>query len=93
MPDGYVGVKYEIEIASEEGSGCEPYDYFELVNSVLPPGLLRTREGVISGVPTVAGATRFWLWNRDQTFAQGASRRRLNAHTGRRPRQLEACSL
>jgi large repetitive protein len=70
-PTGYVGVKYEIQIVSEEGSGCEPYDYFELVNSALPPGLSLTREGVISGVPTVAGFTRFWLWDRDQTFAQG----------------------
>jgi large repetitive protein len=70
-PTGYVGVKYEIQIVSEEGSGCEPYDYFELVNSALPDGLSLTRDGVISGVPTVAGFTRFWLWDRDQTFAQG----------------------
>ena len=74
-PTGYVGVKYEIQIVSEEGSGCEPYDYFELVNSALPPGLSLTsmgvNKGVISGVPTVAGFTRFWLWDRDQTFAQG----------------------
>ena len=70
-PTGYVGVKYEIQIVSEKGSGCEPYDYFELVNSVLPPGLSLTRDGVISGVPTIAGFTRFWLWDRDQTFAQG----------------------
>jgi len=70
-PTGYVGVKYEIQIVSEEGSGCEPYDYFELVNSTLPPGLSLTRDGVISGVPTVAGFTRFWLWDRDLTFAQG----------------------
>ena len=70
-PTGYVGVRYEIEILSEEGSGCEPYDYFELVNSVLPEGLSLTRDGVISGVPAVAGVTRFWLWDRDLTFAQG----------------------
>jgi hypothetical protein len=70
-PTGYVGVKYEIQIVSEEGSGCEPYDYFELVNSALPPGLSLTRDGVISGIPTVAGFTRFWLWDRDLTFAQG----------------------
>ena len=70
-PTGYVGAKYEIQIVSEEGSGCEPYDYFELVNSALPPGLSMTRDGVISGVPTSAGFTRFWLWDRDQTFAQG----------------------
>jgi hypothetical protein len=70
-PTGHVGAEYEIEIVSEEGSGCEPYDYFELVNSTLPAGLSMTREGVISGVPTSAGYTRFWLWDRDLTFAQG----------------------
>ena len=70
-PTGYVGVEYEIQIVSEEGSGCEPYDYFEIHNSALPPGLSLTREGVISGVPTSAGFSRFWLWDRDLTFAQG----------------------
>ena len=30
-PTGNVGVQYEIQIVSEDGSGCEPYDYFELV--------------------------------------------------------------
>ena len=70
-PTGYVGAEYEIEIVSEEGSGCEPYDYFELHNSSLPAGLSLSREGVISGVPTAAGVTRFWLWDRDLTAAQG----------------------
>ena len=55
-PTGYVGAEYEIEIESEEGSGCEPYDYFEIDNSALPPGLSMTRDGVISGVPTSAGS-------------------------------------
>ena len=70
-PTGHVGAEYEIEIVSEEGSGCEPYDYFEIHNSALPPGLSLTREGVISGVPTSAGYWRFWLWDRDLTAAQG----------------------
>lgn len=72
---GYVGVPYEIEIESEEGSGCtspgNPYVWLEVVNSTLPAGLSMSREGVISGVPTGAGLTRFWLWNHDLTFAQG----------------------
>ena len=70
-PTGYVGVPYEIEIESEEGSGCEPYDWFEVVNSSLPTGLSMSRDGVISGVPTGAGLTRFWLWNHDLTAAEG----------------------
>lgn len=70
-PTGYVGVPYEVEIESEEGSGCEPYDWFEVVNSSLPAGLSMSRDGAISGVPTVAGLARFWLWNHDLTAAQG----------------------
>ena len=70
-PTGYVGVPYEIEIESEEGSGCEPYDWFEIVNGSLPTGLSMSRDGVISGVPTGAGLARFWVWNHDLTFAQG----------------------
>jgi hypothetical protein len=70
-PTGYVGAEYEIQIVSEEGSGCVPYDYFQLVNSALPAGLSMTRDGVISGVPSAAGFTRFWLWDRDLTAAQG----------------------
>jgi hypothetical protein len=70
-PTAYVGVPYEVEIAVEEGSGCEPYDWFEVRNSALPAGLTMTRSGVISGVPTGAGLTRFWLWLHDLTAAEG----------------------
>lgn len=70
-PTGYVGVGYEFQFESEEGSGCEPYDWFEIVNGSLPEGLSMTREGVVSGVPTGAGFTRFWVWNHDLTAAQG----------------------
>jgi hypothetical protein len=68
----YIGEEYEVEIESEEGSGCEPYDWFELVNGALPAGLTMTRDGVISGVPTGGpGLARFWLWDHDLTAAQG----------------------
>ena len=71
-PTAYVGQAYEIQIESEEGSGCEPYDWFEVVNSSLPAGLTITRDGLISGVPTGGpGLTRFWLWDHDLTQAQG----------------------
>src|ERR1041384_8119914 len=65
-PTAYVGVHYEVQIESEEGSGCSPnYDYFVIVNSALPPGLSMTRDGLISGTPTTAGFTRFWIHNHD----------------------------
>jgi hypothetical protein len=70
-PTGYVGVPYEVKIAVEEGSGCEPNVWFEVRNSVLPAGLSMTRDGVISGVPTGVGLTRFWLWLHDLTAAEG----------------------
>ena len=76
-PTAYVGEEYEIEMESEEGSGCttsdgsNPYTWYEIVNSTLPPGLTMTRAGVISGTPTSAGFYRFWVWNHDQTAAQG----------------------
>jgi large repetitive protein len=70
-PTGYVGVPYEIELESEEGSGCTPYVWYEIVNSSLPAGLSMSRDGVISGVPTRADFVRFWVWNHDLTAAQG----------------------
>jgi hypothetical protein len=70
-PTGYVGEPYEVEIVSEEGSGCEPYDWFEIANGSLPTGLSMSRDGVISGIPTGAGLARFWVWDHDLTEAQG----------------------
>ena len=46
--------EYEIEIVSEEGSGCiagDPYVYFEIQNSSLPPGLSLSRDGVDLRLP------------------------------------------
>jgi large repetitive protein len=71
-PTAYVGEEYEVEIESEEGSGCMPtYDYFVIVNSALPPGLSMTRDGVISGTPTTVGFTRFWIFDHDLDVSQG----------------------
>jgi hypothetical protein len=75
-PTAYVGMEYEIEIESEEGSGCtspgNPYVWYEIKNGSLPAGLSMTREGVISGTPTGGpGLSRFWVWNHDLTAAEG----------------------
>jgi hypothetical protein len=74
-PTAFVGEEYEIEMESEEGSGCtspgNPYVWYEVVNSSLPPGLTMTRAGVIAGTPTSTGIYRFWVWNHDLTAAQG----------------------
>jgi hypothetical protein len=70
-PTAYVGVEYEVQLESEDGSGCEPYDWFEVANGALPEGLTLSRDGVISGVPTGAGVSRFWVWNHDLIAAEG----------------------
>jgi large repetitive protein len=71
-PTAYVGEEYEVELESEDGSGCEPYDWFEIKNGSLPGGLSMTRDGVISGTPAGGpGSSRFWVWNHDLTFAEG----------------------
>ena len=74
-PTAYVGQAYEVQIESEEGSGCtspgNPYVWYEIVNSTLPDGLSMTRSGLVSGTPTGAGLGRFWVWNHDLTAAQG----------------------
>lgn len=74
-PTAAVGQEYEIEMESEEGSGCtspgNPYVWYEVVNSALPPGLTMSRAGVVSGTPTTAGFYRFWVWNHDLTASQG----------------------
>lgn len=70
-PTAYVGMPYQVEIETDPISGCYPYIRIEIVNSELPAGLSMTPSGVISGTPTVAGLKRFWLWNHDQTAAEG----------------------
>jgi hypothetical protein len=74
-PTANVGVPYEVQIESEEGSGCtspgNPYVWYEIVNSSLPAGLSMSRSGLISGTPTTAGFTRFWIWNHDLTASEG----------------------
>jgi len=68
----YVGAEYELEIETEDGSGCTPYVWFEIKNGSLPAGLAMNRDGVISGVPTGGpGLARFWVWTHDLTAAQG----------------------
>jgi hypothetical protein len=70
-PTALVGEEYEVEIESEEGSGCSPdWDYFVLVGT-LPPGLTLSRNGVISGVPAAAGFWRFWIHNHDLPASEG----------------------
>jgi hypothetical protein len=70
-PTGYVGLPYEVEIATDPESGCFPFIWIQIVNSELPAGLSMSRSGVITGIPTTTGLRRFWLWHHDLTAALG----------------------
>jgi hypothetical protein len=71
-PTAYVGMHYEVQLESEEGSGCTPSVWYEIVNSSLPAGLSMTRGGLISGVPSGGpGLTRFWVWDHDLLVTEG----------------------
>jgi hypothetical protein len=72
-PAGIVGTPYAIKLTGEGGCGPDPnvpgsglpYQY-RLLNGTLPPGLVLTKDGVLSGVPTHAGSWSFWIELSDQ---------------------------
>jgi hypothetical protein len=52
LPQGLVGVAYEVSLTAEGGSS--PYT-FSVKSGDMPPGLTLTSTGVLSGTPTTAG--------------------------------------
>lgn len=60
-PQGTVDASYSIQFKSNGGCGpALPYQY-RVVNGALPAGLSLSSNGVISGRPTAAGTSRFWV--------------------------------
>jgi hypothetical protein len=60
-PSGTVGKPYSIQLIGAGGCGpALPYQY-KILNGALPGGLSLTSSGVISGVPTAAGESLFWV--------------------------------
>lgn len=68
-PGGLVGTPYAVQLVGR--GGCEPYFRFTVVNGALPPGLSLSSSGLISGAPTRAGNSRFWVRIQDIGAAEG----------------------
>ena len=60
-PTGEVGKPYRHKFNGDGGCGPGlPYQY-RILSGELPAGLTMSREGLISGTPTQAGETKFWV--------------------------------
>jgi large repetitive protein len=57
-PSGTVGTPYDFTFSSH--SGCPPYRY-KILSGSLPAGLTMSGEGRITGTPTQAGSSDFWV--------------------------------
>ena len=84
-PTGHVGAEYEIEIVSEEGSGSpETLRLLRDPQQRASAGTLDDERGRHLRHPHERRLlTRFWLWDRDLTFAQGGPSLVLTARTSR----------
>jgi hypothetical protein len=65
-PQGTVDASYSIQLVGRGGCGPDPPNaglpyQFRVLNGALPPGLSLSTGGVISGTPTQAGASEFWV--------------------------------
>jgi large repetitive protein len=69
-PDGTVGQPYSIQLKGHDG--CDLY-WFEILNGALPAGLSMNTSGQISGVPTSAGRTDFYVQIHDLLPEQGGN--------------------
>jgi Putative Ig domain len=58
-PQGTVEAPYSIQLKG--GGGCAPLSFTNPVGA-LPPGLSLSSSGLLSGTPTTAGESRFWLY-------------------------------
>jgi hypothetical protein len=66
IPPAYVGQPYSKQFNGRGGCGpALPYR-FTIIGGALPPGLLLSPSGLISGTPTTAGSYSFWVNLGDQ---------------------------
>jgi hypothetical protein len=63
-PPAEQNTPYVFEFEGEEG--CVPYRYSYL-NGTVPPGLVVTQDGKLTGTPTVAGDFEFWVGLNDSS--------------------------
>jgi hypothetical protein len=69
--DGTVGVPYSWQFKSY--GGCSDHR-FSIHSGSLPAGLTLQSNGTISGTPTAAGTSSFWVWIDDKCGSQPAQR-------------------
>jgi hypothetical protein len=69
LPDGVVGQRYSTTLTTFGGDGA-PNVWTLAPGSGLPSGLSLSRDGVITGTPTVAGTTQFTVSVNDPATAQ-----------------------
>ena len=66
VPVGFVGEPYNHKFDGAGGCGPGlPYQ-FRILNGSLPPGLTLSKDGRVSGTPTVAGTWNVWIELSDQ---------------------------
>ncbi|WP_213949602.1 putative Ig domain-containing protein [Luteibacter sp. dw_328] len=69
LPNGSAGVPYTQTVTASGGTA--PYT-FQLISGALPPGLVISTSGVVSGTPTTANAATFTLKATDSSTGTGA---------------------
>jgi hypothetical protein len=62
LPEGVVGQPYNYTLKAR--GGCPPYN-MKLLAGSLPAGITLASEGLLSGTPTAAGTSTFWVWLSD----------------------------
>ena len=68
-PSGTVGGSYSLQLVAR--GGCEPSFTFSVVNGAMPSGLSMSSSALITGTPTQAGTSRFWVRVHDVGPAEG----------------------
>ena len=70
-PSGLVDAPYSMKFEGKSGGGSGPPFSFDLLLGSPPPGLTLQKNGTLSGTPTHAGSSTFWLLLRDSAGNPG----------------------
>jgi hypothetical protein len=65
-PSGVVDSEYSIKLEAKTGGGAGPPYSYVLLSGAVPDGITLRSDGLISGRPTSAGTSTFWLELRDR---------------------------
>lgn len=65
-PSAVVEAEYSIKLEAKTGGGAGPPYSYVLLSGAVPDGMTLRSDGLISGRPTTAGTSTFWLELRDR---------------------------